>query len=103
MFVELPADFFAVAERDVDLVELDPDLVFQFYRAGCLFAVLDAELLREEDTLRDILAATDFDAGAFAAVILKHVGGVREHVKGAASAFAGIAKARAGLKAEAVA
>lgn len=52
MFVELVAEFLAVAERDIDRAEMHADRVFDLDRVGAAIVVLNPELLGEEDASR---------------------------------------------------
>jgi len=78
VFVELAAEFLAVAERDVELFEMYADLVFGLDRAGALVAFLEPELLGEEDAFGEIRAIADFAAAVLAAIFLADMSGVCE-------------------------
>ena len=54
MLVELTAEFFAVAGRDIDLVEVRAGLVLDLDQTGALVALFEPQLLGEKDAFGEV-------------------------------------------------
>lgn len=54
MLVELAAESLAVAERDIDLVEVHAELVLDLDQTGALVALFEPQLLGEKDAFGEV-------------------------------------------------
>ena len=54
MLVELAAESLAVAERDIDLVEVHAELVLDLDRSCALVALFEPRLLGEKEALGEV-------------------------------------------------
>lgn len=54
MLVELAAEFFALAEREIDLVEVHAELVLDLDQTGALVALFEPQLPGEKDAFAEV-------------------------------------------------